>query len=104
MAAQDTEKKPPPFYCPKCGQKHRADITPLQQKPGSVLKAKCKGCGLALGVSMNADGTLKAAAFAETPSAPEPLTSALAAPPPAPVAAATARRSTHCSSGRRSVW
>src|SRR6187455_121956 len=55
MATQET-RKPPPFYCPKCGQKHRADLSPLRGKAGSVMRAVCKGCGEALGVSLDAQG------------------------------------------------
>src|SRR5262245_16011717 len=55
MATSET-RKPPPFYCPKCGQKHRADLSPLRGKQGSVMRAVCKACGVALGVSLDASG------------------------------------------------
>ncbi len=54
MTAPD-EKKPPAFYCPKCGQKHRADLSGLVGKEGAVMKTHCVGCGLELGVSLDED-------------------------------------------------
>ena len=50
------EKKPPAFYCPDCGQKHRADLSVLEGRPGAVMKASCKGCGHPLGVSLGGPG------------------------------------------------
>ncbi|MDJ0973095.1 MAG: bifunctional serine/threonine-protein kinase/formylglycine-generating enzyme family protein [Planctomycetota bacterium] len=49
------EKKPPPFFCPSCGQKHRADISALIGVEGAVMKATCAGCGIALAVSLDED-------------------------------------------------
>jgi hypothetical protein len=40
--------KHPPFFCPSCGQKHRADLTALLEQPDAVMRARCQGCGRAL--------------------------------------------------------
>ena len=31
-------KKPPAFYCPECGQKHRTNLDPIRDKPGAAIK------------------------------------------------------------------
>ncbi len=48
-------KKPPAFYCPACGQKHRADLSGLAGTPGAVMKLACVGCQVSLAVSIGAD-------------------------------------------------
>ena len=57
----DETKKPPPFFCPSCGQKHRAVIDELLQNPTAVMRATCTRCGLGLSVSLRDDGTLDCA-------------------------------------------
>jgi serine/threonine protein kinase len=49
------EKKPPAFYCPECGQKHRADLSGLEGKAGAMAKMNCAGCGILLGVILDED-------------------------------------------------
>ena len=49
------EKKPPAFYCPECGQKHRADLSALEGKAGAMAKMNCAGCGILLGVTLDED-------------------------------------------------
>ena len=46
------EKKPPPFYCPTCGQKHRADLSDLTGMDDAMARVTCAGCGIALGVTL----------------------------------------------------
>jgi hypothetical protein len=46
----------PPFYCPECGHKHRADLTMLAEHPGSHAKVKCHRCGLVIQLSVDAEG------------------------------------------------
>src|SRR5262245_32742225 len=36
------------FYCPRCGQKHRGDLTAA--KSGSQVRVRCVGCGTGLAV------------------------------------------------------
>ena len=49
MAAMaDHAPKPPAFYCPECGQKHRADLRPLAGKAGAAMRTTCQGCGIDL--------------------------------------------------------
>ena len=50
------EKKPPPFYCPQCGQKHRADLSGLVGQEGASAKITCAGCGIALSVTLDEEG------------------------------------------------
>ena len=59
-------KKPPPFFCPACGQKHRAPIDNLLANPGAVLRVSCSGCTKRLAVSLNADGTLACTLASDT--------------------------------------
>ena len=40
----EAERQPPPFYCPLCGQKHRADLTPLEKRPGASVSTRCRRC------------------------------------------------------------
>lgn len=37
-------RKPPAFFCPLCGQKHRADLTPLEKRPGASVTISCRRC------------------------------------------------------------
>ncbi len=50
MAAD--EKKYPSFFCPQCGQKHRADLSPLEGHPDSLMRTRCRGCGVPLTVGL----------------------------------------------------
>ncbi len=47
-----TAPKPPAFYCPECGQKHRADLSPLAGKSGVAMHTTCQGCGIRLQVHL----------------------------------------------------
>ncbi len=49
-------KKPPAFYCPDCGQKHRADLSRLGGTEGAVMRLACVGCKAPLAVSLGDDG------------------------------------------------
>ena len=73
--SEQNEKKPPPFYCPKCGQKHRADLSKLQGQSGAVLKTTCAGCAIALEVMLDEDDlpecTALEEALGESPEAEE---------------------------------
>jgi len=46
-------KKPPAFFCPDCGQKHRTNLDSLAGKAGAVLRLHCVGCKIPLAVSLN---------------------------------------------------
>ncbi len=90
-AAEAAEgRKPPPFFCPACGQKHRARRDSLPSGPGAVLRTRCAGCGLDLLVSLAADGTLGCERAAEAAAGPTAAAVAQPPAPPAEVAAATA--------------
>lgn len=49
-------KKPPAFYCPECGQKHRADLSKLVGTPGALMRLACVGCKIPLAISLGEDG------------------------------------------------
>lgn len=73
------EKKPPPFFCPKCGQKHRADLSELSGVVGAVMKTPCAGCGIDLAVTLDEDD-LPVCQVLEEYAGAQPAV----APPPAP--------------------
>lgn len=94
-------KKPPPFYCPRCGQKHRAPIDELLAHPTAVMRTACLGCALPLGVTLKPDGSLSCVSREGEPAAPpasgapsasEPSPAAPAAPTPAPAPAPASRQ------------
>jgi hypothetical protein len=47
---------PPPFYCPACGKKHRADLSALLGQPGAVAKVTCARCGAVMALRIGEDG------------------------------------------------
>ncbi len=49
-------KKPPAFFCPACGQKHRANLQALEGTGGAVMRLNCVGCEKPLVVSLGEDG------------------------------------------------
>jgi serine/threonine protein kinase len=49
-------KKPPAFFCPACGQKHRTNLDSLTEKPGSVMHLACVGCKEPLALSVDLEG------------------------------------------------
>ena len=49
-------KKPPAFFCPACGQKHRTNLDSLAGKSGAVMHLQCVGCGKPLALSLGDDG------------------------------------------------
>lgn len=51
----DAAHKPPAFYCPKCGQKHRADLSPLDGRPSGTVRTPCRRCGAALRIHLEDD-------------------------------------------------
>jgi len=92
----DAERKPPAFFCPACGQKHRADLEPLRQRAGASLGTKCRRCGVALQVRLE-DGkpVCEIAPASEAPAEAEPTPPPKApeeAPPPAAAETTKARR------------
>lgn len=46
----------PPFYCPECGHKHRADLSGLVGHPGAHAKVTCHRCGTTLKLHVAPDG------------------------------------------------
>jgi hypothetical protein len=52
-------RRPPPFYCPACGKKHRADLSALQQDSGAVAKVPCSRCEIIMSLRMGDDGLPK---------------------------------------------
>ena len=87
------EKKPPPFFCPECGQKHRADISALIGVEGAVMKATCAGCGIALAVTLDEDDLPTCTALEEFAGAEPVDEPAEPEPPPAPVSSRARSRS-----------
>jgi serine/threonine protein kinase len=73
-------KKPPAFYCPACGQKHRADLSQLQEEAGAAMQLACAGCAIRLKVTLD-DGGLPACTRFEADE-PAPDASKPAAPVP----------------------
>ena len=74
-------KKPPAFYCPSCGQKHRTNLDPLVGKPGAVIRLACRGCKVPLALRLDAqdqpacaleDVAAPSPAPAPTPEEPKP--------------------------------
>lgn len=51
--------RPPPFYCPACGKKHRADLSALQGAPGAVARVTCARCEAVMSLKLGADGLPK---------------------------------------------
>lgn len=49
----------PPFYCPACGKKHRADLSALQQQDGAVAKVTCHRCEAVMSLRLGDDGLPK---------------------------------------------
>jgi hypothetical protein len=74
--------RPPPFYCPSCGKKHRADLSALAGRTGAHAKVTCQRCEIVMTISLGADGLPKCEAL-ETPAAIDS-----ASPSPAPQATA----------------
>ncbi len=72
-------KKPPPFYCPACGRKHRAAIDALKENPAARMLATCAQCGIQMSVGLKPDGALFAEAIAPT-NAPTKATSITSKP------------------------
>ena len=57
MSAERT--RPPPFYCPACGKKHRADLSAIQGHPGAVAKVACARCKTVMALHIGDDGLPK---------------------------------------------
>ncbi len=51
--------RPPPFYCPACGQKHRADLSALKARASAVAKLACSRCEVVMALQLGADGLPK---------------------------------------------
>ena len=49
----------PPFYCPACGQKHRADVRALQGREGATAKVTCTRCETVMTLRFGSDGLPK---------------------------------------------
>lgn len=49
----------PPFYCPACGKKHRADLSALQGRSGAVAKLACARCEAEITLRIGVDGLPK---------------------------------------------
>ena len=81
----DDTKKPPAFFCPSCGQKHRTKIDPLEATPGAVMHVACVGCKLPLALRLDGEGAL-VCTEEEKPSEP-PAAAGKPAPAPTPKSA-----------------
>ncbi len=46
----------PPFYCPACGKKHRADLSALQDRSDATARLTCARCDTVMGLSLGSDG------------------------------------------------
>lgn len=57
MSADGT--KPPPFYCPACGKKHRADLSALVGHEGAHAKVTCHRCNVEMTLFLGGDGLPK---------------------------------------------
>ena len=86
-------KKPPAFFCPDCGQKHRTSLENLEGKAGALMHLQCVGCKTPLAISLGEDGrpvcvrdepAAKETASADRPDAGEAGPKA-GGPPKAPV-------------------
>ena len=51
--------RPPPFYCPACGKKHRADLSALQGSTGAVARVTCARCETVMSLRIGDDGLPK---------------------------------------------
>ena len=54
MSAEAT--RPPPFYCPACGKKHRADLRALQDRADATARVACARCEAVMSLRMGEDG------------------------------------------------
>jgi hypothetical protein len=88
MSAEGT--KPPPFYCPACGKKHRADLSALQEHEGAHAKVTCHRCGVDMSLSLGSDGLPKCEMPGSSEGAPAGETTAPATGPASTPAAAAA--------------
>ncbi|MDJ0521460.1 MAG: hypothetical protein QNJ90_05235 [Planctomycetota bacterium] len=48
--------RPPPFYCPACGKKHRADLRALQCQAGATARVTCARCEAVMSLRIGDDG------------------------------------------------
>jgi len=51
--------RPPPFYCPACGKKHRADLSGIQGAPGAIARVTCARCETVMSLRIGDDGLPK---------------------------------------------
>ncbi len=47
---------PPPFYCPACGRKHRADLGALRARDHAAARLTCVRCQALLSLRLGTDG------------------------------------------------
>ena len=57
MSAESTRQ--PPFYCPACGKKHRADLSALRDQAGAAAKVTCARCESVMTLRVGPDGLPK---------------------------------------------
>lgn len=57
MSTEST--RPPPFYCPACGKKHRADLTALEGMASAVARVDCARCEAVMSLRIGDDGLPK---------------------------------------------
>lgn len=75
--------KQPPFFCPLCGQKHRADLSALRGQEGATLRTRCRQCGAGLAVGLE-DGQPVTDVTEAPPETPAPVAQPDPVPTPAP--------------------
>ena len=63
---------PPPFYCPACGKKHRADLSALQGTAGAQAKVVCARCEAVMSIFLGKDGLPKCEVRERPAAKPEP--------------------------------
>jgi len=80
--AMTSGKKPPAFYCPACGQKHRTNLAALAATPDAVMRLACVGCKAPLALSVGPDG--RPVCSHDAPEVPAPAPPEPAPPVPAP--------------------
>lgn len=62
----------PPFYCPACGKKHRADLSALGDGSQAQARVTCARCQIVMSIFLGSDGLPKCEARAQPETRSDP--------------------------------
>ena len=74
------QQPPPPFYCPACGKKHRADLSGLRGTAGAQAKVVCARCEIVMSIFLGEDGLPKCEVLERPAAKNEPVAASSEAP------------------------